>query len=159
MSWITRREPKLCFSVSGAIPSDCPFGRTDIFLRVGSYAATSARSYNERHSPNAYPERTTHTTTMAIDASTFLEWTTSSRAASASTLLALGRSNDGVCDRQRQPVPHRLSVRAAWRAMQHRGTARCVRIARPGGTDAGSSHDRGGRTRMMQRGVGDGCES
>ena len=50
---------------------------------------------------------------MAAVASASLEWALASRPASASTLLALGRSNEGVGDGQRQPVPHGLSVRAA----------------------------------------------
>ena len=96
---------------------------------------------------------------MAAVASASLEWAPASRAASASTLRALERYNEGVCDGQRQPVPHGLSVRAAWRATQHRGAHNSVRIARAGGVDAASSPDHAGGTRAMQRGAGDGRES
>ena len=89
---------------------------------------------------------------MAAVASASLVWAPASRAASASTLRALERYNDGVCDRQRQPVPHGLSVRAAWRAMQRRGAHNSVRIARVGGIDAASSPDHAGGTRTEQRG-------
>lgn len=73
--------------------------------------------------------------------------------------LALGRSNEGVCDGQRQPVPHRLSVRVARRAMQHRGAPNSVRIARAGGTDAASSHDRWWHSSDATRRGRHGCES
>ena len=78
---------------------------------------------------------------MAAVASASLEWALASRPASASTLLALGRSNEGVCDGQRQPVPRVLSVRASWRATQHRGAHNSVRVSRVGGIDAASSRE------------------
>ena len=93
-----------------------------------------------------------------ITAFASLELAASTRLAAPITLVALERSNEGVGDGQRQPVPHVLSVRAAWRAIQHQGTAGCVRIARDSGIDAASSHDHAGGTRAMQRGMGDNCE-
>ena len=62
-------------------------------------------------------------TAAFITAFASLELAASTRPTAPITLVSLGRSNEGVCGGQRQPVPHRLSVRAAWRAMQRRGAS------------------------------------
>ena len=63
-----------------------------------------------------------------------LAWAASSRVASANTLRALERYNEGVCDNHEScTVHHGLPVAVAWCARQHSGSAGCGRIARAGG--------------------------
>ena len=83
-----------------------------------------------------------HCTPPPTRPSASLVWAASSRLASASTLRALERYNEGVCDGSVScTVHHELPVAAAWCVRQHSGAQYSVRIARAGGIDAVSSRE------------------